>query len=269
MSTTTVRHGFAYPQARLQARYGGLPTEADWRRISGTRALGAWLEEARGGPLREWVKGFSAASDAHDIEAAVRGRLLAEIDAVAGFVPAPWRDAVGWTRWLPLLALLERLRAGGALPPWVQHIPCIVELLDDAGGLVPRRVEHAGLASLLGADDAQPLASLWSAGWRERWPRVDAAVRGDLEALAARLDRHLRAFRRGEPARAWTLRQALRERLRLDFHRAALSPVVPFLYLALVGLDLERLRRALLDRTLFPEALAASPAPAHARGQAA
>ncbi len=263
MSAARVRHRFAYARARLQARYGGLPVEADWRRISGTRALGAWLEEARGGPLKDWVKGFSAASDAHDIEAGVRGLLLAEIDAVAGFVPAPWQDAVRWTRWLPLLGLLEHLRAGGGLPGWARRTPCVAELLDDGGALAPQRVRRAGIAPLLGPGTApspqspQPMAKLWYDAWRDLWPSAAAAVRADLDALAGRLAEHLRLFRRSPPARAWTLRQGLRERLRLEFHRAGLAPAMPFVYLALVGLDQERLRRALLDRALFAEASAA------------
>jgi hypothetical protein len=77
-------------------------------------------------------------------------------------------------------------------------------------------------------------------------------VRADLDALAQLLGAHLSAFSGSPPARAWTRRQELRERLRFRFHALALSPAAPFTYLALVALDLERLRRALLDRALFP-----------------
>lgn len=269
MSAAGARRRFAYAQARVQARYGALPLEADWRRISGIRGLGAWLEEARGGPLRDWVKGFSAASDVQDIEAGVRKRLLGEIDAVARFVPSPWRDAVYWARWLPLLGALEHLRAGGELPPWARGAPCVRTLLDDDGRPQPRRIQQAGLAPLVRTGSERPMDALWCEGWRARWPHASAAVRSDLDRLAGRIGAHLSAFRSSSPARAWTLRQELRERLRSDFHRLGLSPATPFVYLALVGLDCERLRRALLDRALFPEALAASAESASARAAAA
>jgi hypothetical protein len=269
MSAAGTRRSFAYAQARVQARYGALPLEADWRRISGIRGLGAWLEEARGGPLRDWVKGFSAASDVQDIEAGVRKLLLGEVDAVARFVPSPWRGAIHWTRWLPLLGSLEHLHAGAEVPRWARRIPCVARLLDDDGRPQPRSIQQAGLAPLLRTESARPMDALWCEGWRACWPRVSAAVRSDLDLLAGRIGAHLIAFRRASPARAWTLRQELRERLRSDFHRLGLSPAAPFVYLALVGLDCERLRRALLDRALFPEMAAASPDSASARAAAA
>jgi hypothetical protein len=258
VSTGAVRRSFAHAQARLQARYGALAAEADWRRISGTRGLGAWLEEARGGPLRPWVQRFSGASSAHDIEAGVRELLFAEIDLVAASVPTPWRAAVLWTRWLPLLDVLAHLAAGGVLPGWARPDGPVSELLDEDGQLVQRRVEEAGIASLLDAGAADGLDVRWAAGWRQHWPDPGRPVRADLEALAGRLGAHLAAFRTASPKQAWTLRQQLRERLRFDFHRLGLSPAAPFVYLALVGLDLERLRRALLDRALFHESPAAA-----------
>ena len=53
------------------------------------------------------------------------------------------------------------------------------------------------------------------------------------------------------PNQVWTARQTLRSRLRLLFHQRLLQPVGPFVYLVLVGLDLERLRASLVDRALF------------------
>lgn len=248
--------GFAHAQARVQARYGRLPAEGDWRRISGIRGLGAWLEDARNGPHRDWVRAFSAASTAADIETGVRELLLAEIDAVAGFAPEAWRDAVHWTQWLALAGVIEHLRRGGELPAWARQVGPLAGLLDDDGALTQARVEGAGLTPLL-APDAGPLLTLWTHAWRQRWPHPGAAARADLDGLAALCGEQLAAFRASTPQRAWTRRQALRERLRFRFHGLGLSPAAPFAYLALVALDLERLRRALLDRALFPQVLVA------------
>ena len=41
--------------------------------------------------------------------------------------------------------------------------------------------------------------------------------------------------------------------LRLRLHRSTLQPSVPFIYLALTALDMERLRAALIGRALFAD----------------
>ena len=64
---------------------------------------------------------------------------------------------------------------------------------------------------------------------------------------------HASAFPRSGEA-AWPLRRDLRERLRLGFHRLPLQPAAAFYYLALLALDLERLRAALMERALFDAA---------------
>lgn len=260
---------FAFAQARIQARYGELPAAADWRRLSGTRGFGAWLEEARSGPLRDWIKGLSAASRAQEIEAVLRNRLLAQIDAVAGFVPNPWSGAVRWTRWLPLLGLLEHLRIGHPAPAWALTLAPMQSLLDDAGKLLPERVRASELGPVLEADAGVPLDQHWMAAWRQRWPATTAAVRADLAVLEQVLQGHLDRFRRGTTEGAWDERQRLRVRLQRDFHGLVLSPVAPFGYLVLLALDLERVRAALLDRALFVEPSSAPAAPAAPEQEAA
>jgi len=253
----SARPRFAYAQARLQARYAALPVEADWRRLSGARSLSGWLEEARGGALRDWVEGFSAHSDAHDIERGLRATLADAIGGVAALLPEPWRPAVDWCRWLALLELLRAARDGVPAPGWMRWDPRLAPLLDGDGGLDPGALQSAGAERLLGAD--APLL-VWQTEWRRRWPRGPAAQLEALDALVRRLAAHERAFREAAPDDAWTLRQQLRERLCLEFHRHLQQPATAFIYLALVALDLERLRRALLDRLLF-EPPAAEKAP--------
>lgn len=249
---------FAYAQARLQARYAELPTEADWRRISSARTLSGWVEEARSGALKRWVKGFSAQSDSHDIERGVRAQFTETVEQVAGYLPKPWHDAVSWCAWLPLLGLFDHLRAGGALPDWVARDPRLALLLDEDGGLDPAALASQGVGSLLD-DDA---SAAWLAQWRRSWPRCKPAYLDAVDALALRCQAHLRDFLETPPDKAWTLRQELRERLRFEFHLYLLQPASAFIFLAVVALDLERLRRALLDRALFPTGLAAAAAAA-------
>ncbi|MGB5734527.1 MAG: hypothetical protein WBM40_08805 [Thiohalocapsa sp.] len=245
---------FAYAQARLQARYAELPTETDWRRLSGARQLSGWLEEARSGALKRWVKGFSAQSDSHDIERGVRAQFIETVEQVADFLPAPWHDAVAWCRWLPLLGLFDHVRGGGRLPAWALDDPRLRSLLGEDKAFDPSALADAGIDGLL-ADDA---SRQWLAQWRQSWPRCKPTYLAAVDALVLRGHQHLQQFREAPLDKAWTLRQLLRERLRLEFHLHLLQPASAFIFLSLVALDLERLRRALLDRQLFEVGLAAT-----------
>jgi hypothetical protein len=245
---------FAYAQARIQARFARLPSDADWQQLAGVRGLAGFLEEARAGTLRHWVKPLSGASDSHDIEVGLRTVFREQVAEIAGWLPEPWRDAVRWTRWLVLIPLFERLAEGGGLPDWIARDHDLQELLDASGILDPERVRRAGAGGLLGVG-GEP-ATFWRTEWRRRWPPVKSESRRNLEDLANLLARHLEDFRRDTPENAWALRRLLRARLGHLFHRRPLQPAVVFIYLALVLLDMERLRSELVGRALFaaPEA---------------
>jgi hypothetical protein len=240
---------FAYAQARIQARFARLPAEEEWQRLAASRTLASFLEEARSGPLRDWVKGFSGQSDAHELEAGLRSLYRETLEAVSGWVPAPWRDALSWTRWLMHLPLFAHLGAGGALPGWAARDPDLRFLLCEDGTLDRRRLAAAGVDVLM--RPAQGLAAVWIAQWRGRWPRCGHEISRNLLAFTALLTGHVENFRRIPPDAAWSSRKELRERLRLRLHQRMLQPQVPFIYLALTALDLERLRAALVSRALF------------------
>jgi hypothetical protein len=253
---------FAYAQARVQARYAELPGEDAWQRLMAARTLGMFLEEAREGALRAWVKGFSAQSDGHDLDRGVRAIWQDEVIRVAAWLPLPWRPAVIWLRWLPLLPLLAHTGRGGPLPAWVGLDCTLRGLRRPDGTLEPEALIDAGAGALLPvsgdgtADPALDWASAWAREWRRLWPRCDRRFLTHLDRLAALIRAHAQAFPSVGEA-AWPLRRELRERLRLGFHRLPLQPAAAFSYLALVALDLERLRAALMERALFalPEAV--------------
>ena len=240
---------FAYAQARIQARYGDLPGEDDWQRLAGARTLGTFLEEAREGALRSWVKGFSALSDAHDLDRGLRAIWLDVVDQVALWMPQPWRAAFSWLKWLPLLPLLAHAARNNSLPTWVDRDGTLHPLRGADGGLEPGALLAAGAGALVVPPER--LAAAWRAEWRRRWPACDRHFLLNLERLAARVLRHLQVFGQASGDAAWPLRRELRERLRLDYHRLPLQPAAAFAFLALIALDLERLRAALMQRALF------------------
>ncbi|MEA3278389.1 MAG: hypothetical protein U9Q81_24460 [Pseudomonadota bacterium] len=245
--TTSSR--FAYVHARIQSRFADLPVEEEWQRLAAARTLASFLEEARAGVLREWVKGFSGQSDCHDLERGVRALYGETATDVAGWVPRGWREAVLWTRWLTLLPLLQHLDLGGEMPVWVARDDFLHTLLGADGDLDPHRLADAGAGALLAAD--RDLPAVWASEWRRRWPPCKPAFLSNMEALSTLIREHGETFIRARPDAAWTLRKSLRARLHLLFHRFLLQPAGPFIYLALTALDLEHLRAALVARALF------------------
>jgi hypothetical protein len=240
---------FAYTQARIQARYAELPGEDDWQRLAGARSLGIFLEEARDGALRGWVKGFSSLSDAHDLDRGLRAIWSDVVDQAASWMPQPWRAAFHWLRWLPLLPLLAHAAGGNPLPPWVDRDGSLQPLRGADGAYEPGALIVARAGAL--AVPPEGLAAAWRVEWRRLWPACDRRFTINLEHLAALVSRHAQVFSQAGSDAAWPLRLELRERLRLDFHRLPLQPAAAFAFMALVGLDLERLRAALMQRALF------------------
>jgi hypothetical protein len=248
----------AFAQARIQAAYAALPGEMDWRRLRGARTLAAYLEEARSGPLRALVKGFSAQSDTHAIERGLRASFVEAVYQTSKVSPQPWRPAIDWWRTLPYLPLLVSYSRERGLQGWVAQDPYLAPFADANGHLDRNALSAGGFAALvphLGDPDA--IAEHWLRQWNTFTAGIGRGDRAGLRLLSDRLGDHLRRFAAGGLARPWERRSELREALRVDFHRKLMTPVIPFLYLSLLALDLERLRRALLDRACF----GAIPAP--------
>jgi hypothetical protein len=239
---------FAYAQARIQARYARLPTEEEWQRLAPARTLPSFLEEAREGAMREWVKGFSGQSDAHDLEVGVRNLFRETVDELAGWLPEPWRPAMSWTRWLPLLPLLDHQTRTGSAPPWLQRDPGLQGLLTD-GRTDPGKLRGAGAGAL--ADAPAEHAAAWVLEWRRLMPPVKRSFERHVDELVGLLTKHLAVFRDARSESAWDVRRALRGRLTLLLHRHLLQPASAFVFLGLTALDLERLRGELVSRALF------------------
>ena len=232
----------AFAQARLQARHAALPDAQAWHVVEASRTSAHYLALARKGPLARWVDGLDDAADVHRVEEGLRSRWRRYVDEVARWQPAPWREA---TRWfgvlveLPLVAGLLRgdPRARGAWPALPPNA--------DPGARADA-LRSAGLAPFAvaaQAGGAQAMAAIWLADWRRRLPPgadSDRALRLPAECLVPRLrDAAGERATAGEP-----LRRAL---VRL-FRRHAFSPVAAYAHLALVALDVERLRGGVAAR---------------------
>lgn len=244
--------GFAYVQARVQARFGELIDDTLCHRLAADRGLSSFLEEARGTPLAHWVSGFSRFSDTHHIEQGLRLRFHDLIRETAGWVPKEWRDAVTWIAWLPELPLLHHLLDGNRTPPWATTVPLLGPHLRQADHDIHRIVDAAGGGALLPqAEETRPLVANWVTHWRSLWPDCSRREREALEQLIALLRSHGAAFAATRPERGWQERTGFRARLRRLFRRTTMQPVTLFTYLALAATDLERLRGTLVHRAAY------------------
>lgn len=253
MSTMSSLRNFAYAQARIQARYGQRPSEAAWRQLDGTGDFVLYLEHARASKLGPWVANFSASTKAHDIEARLRAGMCALIGEVAGWLPHAWGPAVRWTVHLTTLSALLHLSRGGEVQPWMRHDEGLAPLLAASSAASSSRFAGvpASIAQALAQGDW--LLDAWLAEWRRLWPPVGERERRSLERLASMVRSHLRDFAHIAREHAWELRRTLEQKLSLLFRCIAFEPAAAFVYLALVALDLERLRAALVGRALYPQ----------------
>jgi len=244
--------GFAYVQARIHARYAKLLSDREWQRLAAVRAYSAYLQEVRATALRPWVAGISEVSESHEIERYLRQQFRVTVGEVQAWAPEPWQPAVGWLLWLPDLPLLDHLLEGGNAPSGAERDPCVRTWLDRSGRLEPAALKTAGGGDLLiPVPSGQELGEVWLHAWRRRWGTCRQVCLDNLEQLADQFQAYRAHLTPASTEAARDERQALRDRIRHLFHRSVLQPAGLFAYLALVAIDLERLRGALVTRTLF------------------
>lgn len=245
-----------YALARIHARHGQRLEEVDWRRLEANRDLGLYLAALRATSLADWVRSFDAGQDCHAFERSLRAQWRRYVETVASWHPVAVQAWLDWLAWLPGLSLLAQLAHPEPVPAWMLADPVYGPL---APGTPDERAAMAGRTVLapLGPALFTPgaMGAAWDAHWNTLRPRLDAGTRRALERLLQTVRQHERdlehAADSAEPLRAELMRRLLRL-LRL----AAGTVIVTLCHLALVALDLERLRGGLARRCLFGAAQA-------------
>lgn len=246
---------WSYVQARLQARHGERLQQADWRAIEAARSIDQFIERARASPLRRFTERVDARMSSHAVERMLRDAWRTYVAEVAGWVPAPWRQAVMWTSHLPQLPIIDALLNGQA-PQWIEQDPAFAELAETDPQKHNAALANSPLGALLalGASGSpeNALPARWYMHWRSLWPRRRLADNRTLRVLAATINVHVeRLDRAGVQETSAPYRRDLAVKLTRMFRRHSGSPAAVFCHLALVALDLERLRGDLVGRRLF------------------
>jgi len=230
-----------YAAARVQARHGLRLDEPAWRRIEASRQLGPYLESVRRSALATWIARIEPAHDAHVIERTLRSEWREYVRGVARWHPREWQGWLEWWSWLPLLPMIARLADPEPVPAWLLADPTCAPF---AVGTPRERAEalaHTPLAPLGSALQAGGvIGPAWLEEAARRVPPVDRDSRAQLGVL-------MNESGVGAPARPPGAAAVL---LRL-FRASAGSAIASGCHLALLSLDLERLRGGLAVRSLF------------------
>jgi len=244
---------WSYVQARLQARHGERLQETDWRAIEAARSLDQFIERARGSRLRRFIDGVQARTSSHGIERVLRDAWRSYVTEVAGWVPEAWRQAVMWTSHVPELPIIDALLKGAA-PKWIRQDPVFAVLTETDVRKRSAALTNSLLDPLVASGGREEtLAARWYTHWYSLWPQHRMADhKSALFDLAATINAHVeRLDRAGIQETSAAYRRDLARSVTRIFRRHSGSPAAVFCHLALVALDLERLRGDLIRRRRF------------------
>jgi len=242
---------FAYAQARLQSRYGKRADAHLWLKLHNIHDLSSYLHAAQQTALRPWVLGISTTHSSHDIELALRQKYRRHVDEVASWLPVVWGAPLQWIKRLTDLPVLQYLLAGNPPMDWMKSDPGISAFTDDDPALRLRAMQEADCASLVSAwQQGDSMLSGWLTYWNQTRPQTKAYKNGlqNMEQLL-HPDILLNASQTeaGLPADYDLMEGELTE----IFRRYTFQPAAVCAYLAIIAIDIHRIRSDLMQRLLF------------------
>jgi hypothetical protein len=242
---------FIYTQTRLQARHGMRPNKQEWRMVEGQKELASFLQSARQTSLRPWVLSMHAQDNSHLLEATLRQLYRNYVDEVVIWLPSPWRASVQWVKYLLDLPSLQYLLSGNTAPTWMRDDPQIKQFTPTYLEARIQVMQKSVYAPLIAArQSGKTLLTGWTEHWRSLWPQEKS--NRSIVKLIALFNQHLANFQQLSPQLAWKSRETLATKLTIMFRQFSYQPVAAFIHLALIALDLERLRGDVIQRCLFP-----------------
>lgn len=241
----------AYAQTRVQSRYGERANAAVWAKLHHIHDLGSYLQTAQQTALRHWVLGLSTSHSSHDIELALRQKYRRHVDEVASWMPTDWQKPLRWIKRLVDLPILQYLAEGGKPLGWMKSDPDIKAFIVDDPLLRLQAIQQAGNRILVG--NWQQTGSILS-GWLSQWNSMCPKSRYSSQRLQP-LEKLLHEQMHQQENRHEVPQpgdyESILYQLRLIFRRSAFQPAAVFAYLAIVAVDLHRIRSDLMQRLYF------------------
>lgn len=236
---------FAYAQARLQSRYGKRADAHLWLKLHNIQDLASYLQAAQQTPLRTWVLGISTTHSSHDIELALRQKFRRHVDEVAAWLPAVWEVPLQWIKRLADLPALQYLLADNPPMDWMKSDPEIMAFTDSDPALRLHAMQEADCGSLVSAwQQGDSMLTGWLAYWNQTRPQTKAYYNG-----LQNVEQLLNAGRTGAALPAEY--DAIEAELITIFRRYTFQPAAVCAYLAIIAIDMHRVRADLMQRSLF------------------
>lgn len=245
---------YAYTQARLQARHGMRLDASDWHRLEAQQSLANYLHIARQTTARPWVLGLHVTDSIHTMEHLLSTQFRQYITLVANWLPAAWRPAVRWVAVLDDLPAIQHLLHGEEPPVWMAKEQHLSDLAGASQQHVLRAMSSSEYAPLVRSwQQHARLSQGWLEHWMSLWPNDAWAKRPALTKLTALLQQALAVSTDTSIAAHRRSREQLTARLAMMFRQHTEQPAAVFIHLALLALDLERLRGGIARRAIFAE----------------
>lgn len=273
---------FVYAQVRLQAHYGKRVDDRVWLRLHNIFDLASYLHFAQQTSLRSWLLGINAEHSSHEIERALRQKYRSHVDDVTSWLPVEWRPAFYWIKRLPDLSILQYLVAGGRPLDWMRSDPVFRDFTADDVMLRQQALNQAGYGCLVKSwQQGDSMIDAWLAHWEKLRPHSKGFEKG-MEQITMLLLKQLLLERKagfqeiglqeiGLPETG--LEDALNSHsvfsdesgtitasLSSIFRRYAFQPAAVCAYLAIISVDIHRIRGDLMQRLFFQDTAGLSEA---------
>jgi hypothetical protein len=246
--------GTAYAQARVQSRYGRRADAGVWLKLHNIHDLGSYLQAAQQMPLRHWVLGLGLDHSSHQIELTLRQKYRTHVDEVASWMPMDWKQALRWIKRLVDLPVLQYLAEGGEPLAWMRKDGDIANVIADDPRSCLLAIRRAGNGVMV--DSWQKSGSILT-GWLSQWNalRPESRLQNEgIERLERLLYDQMQLQSKQQQVTQPTDYDSIIERLRLIYRRYAFLPAAVVAYLAMVALDIHRIRNDLMQRLYFQQA---------------
>jgi hypothetical protein len=256
-----------YAHARASARLSQRPDERMWQRLRASRSVAAQLEAVRASPAAAFVSGIAVAGTIDAMELAFRQQFRRLVAELANWAPDGWKPAIAFVSHLVDLPAL--LRVAGDIPPaWMTNDPELAAFArrDSLERRTALSAQLPWLVAAMAETEKAPVGTLaarphpalraWERRWRALWPACNAEEHANLDQLVRIIERHLLRFGSLAVEDAGDARLKLAAELTSLLRRTAAQPAALFAWLALLALDLERLRGEFVARAATDQGLA-------------